>query len=71
MRGKRVLSDIPMTVKTVNALLQLVQCTESFYALTALTMMGMSLSTLLPRITNLYPVPRVAVRSRFIWFTRN
>ena len=56
MRGKRVLSDIASTVKAVNALLlsnALVQCAESFYTLTALTVIGMSLSTLLPRITQL------------------
>ena len=56
MRGKKVLSDIPTTVKAFNALLlsdALVQCAESFYALTALIMIGMSLSALLPRITHL------------------
>ena len=61
MRGKRVLSDIPTTVKAVNALLfsnVLVQCAKRFYALTALTVIGISLSTLLIRITLINcPIP--------------
>ena len=56
MRGGRVLGDIRITVKAVKALLlsnALVQFEASFYALTALTVVGMSLRTLLPRINHM------------------
>ena len=57
MRGKMVLNDILISVKAFNALLlsnALLQYAKLFYALTALTFIVMSLSTLLaPPITHM------------------